>query len=177
MCLNCFHYRINCPLMGNYKEIDSCDFRPHSSHAMYVINMISYSLIWTVCLQTVYFDVIRVKTVVHEVRHPQREVHGTAAGLWRHTGRQRQPVAFILTHFGSVMAVTSPKSPCRCDQTMTGLTSVWLLFLLAGWLTDCPPTVWNFLYLLFIHTSTLSHSATEHAEIPGVCFFLFSILD
>lgn len=67
---------------------------------------------------------------------PQREVCGAVAGLWWHAGRQRQPVALILTRFGSVMAVTSPKSPRWCDPTMTGLTSVWLLFPLAGWLTD-----------------------------------------
>lgn len=65
-----------------------------------------------------------LKTVLHEVRHPQREVRSTAAGLWQRTGRQRQPVALILTHFGTVMAVTSPKTPRQCDQTMTGLTSV-----------------------------------------------------
>lgn len=56
--------------------------------------------------------------------HPQRDSCTTLAGLWWHTWRRKKPVALILTHFGPVTAVTSPKSPM---QTVTGTAPAWLL--------------------------------------------------
>lgn len=56
--------------------------------------------------------------------HPQRDSCTTLAGLWWHTWRRKKPVALILTHFGPVTAVTSPKSPM---QTVTGTAPARLL--------------------------------------------------
>lgn len=60
--------------------------------------------------------------------HPQRDSCTTLAGLWWHTWRRKKPVALILTHFGPVTAVTSPKSPMQpqldcSDRQTSPLTS------------------------------------------------------
>lgn len=88
--------------------------------------------------------------------HPQRDSCTTLAGLWWHTWRRKKPVALILTHFGPVTAVTSPKSPM---QTVTGTAPAWLLRQ-----TDRLHPLLH----LYIPTSTLSQSTVQCVKIPGV---------
>lgn len=99
--------------------------------------MSPYSTILT--LQIAQFDVIRVETVVYEVRHPQREVCSTVAGLWQHTGRQIQDQNLVYCHFACVLAYIKkhtksvPPSTQQCNKKWQKYKEYRGSLLLSSW--------------------------------------------